>query len=77
MFFFPQGDFITGACLGAFISTVFYPVNTTKTHMQVDNCCLGSGAGRIRYLFGLVEDPDLFGLVGSGSDFFLLENCIV
>lgn len=28
------GDFITGACLGAFISTVFFPVNTTKTHMQ-------------------------------------------
>lgn len=27
-------DFISGACLGAFISTVFYPVNTTKTHMQ-------------------------------------------
>ena len=29
-----QADFISGACLGAFISTVFYPVNTTKTHMQ-------------------------------------------
>jgi len=27
-------DFVSGACLGAFISTVFYPVNTTKTHMQ-------------------------------------------
>jgi len=27
-------DFLSGACLGAFISTVFYPVNTTKTHMQ-------------------------------------------
>lgn len=28
------GDFVAGACLGAFISTVFFPVNTTKTHMQ-------------------------------------------
>jgi len=27
-------DFVSGACLGAFISTVFYPLNTTKTHMQ-------------------------------------------
>ena len=27
-------DFVSGACLGAFISTLFYPVNTTKTHMQ-------------------------------------------
>merc|ERR1719158_308843 len=27
-------DFVSGACLGAFISTIFYPVNTTKTHMQ-------------------------------------------
>ena len=27
-------DFVSGACLGAFISTVFYPINTTKTHMQ-------------------------------------------
>jgi len=27
-------DFLSGACLGAFISTVFYPINTTKTHMQ-------------------------------------------
>ena len=29
-----QADFVSGACLGAFISTLFYPVNTTKTHMQ-------------------------------------------
>ena len=28
-------DFLSGACLGAFISTIFYPLNTTKTHMQV------------------------------------------
>lgn len=28
-------DFVSGACLGAFISTIFYPINTTKTHMQV------------------------------------------
>ena len=28
-------DFLSGACLGAFISTIFYPINTTKTHMQV------------------------------------------
>ncbi|XP_013390327.1 solute carrier family 25 member 51 [Lingula anatina] len=27
-------DFVSGACLGAFISTVFYPVNVVKTHMQ-------------------------------------------
>lgn len=27
-------DFLSGACLGAFISTVMYPINTTKTHMQ-------------------------------------------
>lgn len=27
-------DFVSGACLGAFISTTFYPINTTKTHMQ-------------------------------------------
>ena len=30
-----QGDFVAGACLGAFISTVSFPINTTKTHMQV------------------------------------------
>ena len=30
-------DFVSGACLGAFISTIFYPINTTKTHMQVGN----------------------------------------
>jgi len=30
----PLADFISGACLGAFISTLMYPVNTTKTHMQ-------------------------------------------
>ena len=29
------GDFVGGACLGAFISTVFFPVNVTKTHMQL------------------------------------------
>ncbi|XP_002733379.1 mitochondrial nicotinamide adenine dinucleotide transporter SLC25A51-like [Saccoglossus kowalevskii] len=28
-------DFISGAMLGAFISTVFYPVNVVKTRMQV------------------------------------------
>jgi len=28
-------DFICGACTGAFISTLFYPVNVTKTHMQL------------------------------------------
>lgn len=27
-------DFTAGASLGAFISTVFYPINTTKTHMM-------------------------------------------
>lgn len=27
-------DFLSGACLGAFISTIMYPLNTTKTHMQ-------------------------------------------
>lgn len=27
-------DFVSGACLGAVISTIFYPINTTKTHMQ-------------------------------------------
>jgi len=27
-------DFVSGACLGAVISTIMYPVNTTKTHMQ-------------------------------------------
>jgi len=27
-------DFVSGACLGAFISTIVYPINTTKTHMQ-------------------------------------------
>jgi hypothetical protein len=49
LFFLFQGDFITGACLGAFISTVFYPVNTTKTHMQVvDNCWWIRGRSLIR-----------------------------
>ena len=28
-------DFLSGAVLGAFISTVFFPVNVTKTHMQL------------------------------------------
>jgi len=28
-------DFITGALNGALISTIFYPVNVTKTHMQL------------------------------------------
>ena len=28
-------DFLGGAFLGAFISTMFYPVNVTKTHMQL------------------------------------------
>jgi len=27
-------DFISGACLGALISTLTFPINTTKTHMQ-------------------------------------------
>lgn len=37
---FPQSlhpmlvDFMAGSSLGAFISTVFYPINTTKTHMM-------------------------------------------
>ena len=26
---------MSGACLGALISTLVYPINTTKTHMQV------------------------------------------
>ena len=28
-------DFLCGAFTGAFISTLFYPVNVTKTHMQL------------------------------------------
>ncbi len=28
-------DFFGGACLGALISTVFYPVNVAKAHMQL------------------------------------------
>ena len=28
-------DFLSGAVLGAFISTVFFSVNVTKTHMQL------------------------------------------
>lgn len=28
-------DFLCGAVTGAFISTLFYPVNVTKTHMQL------------------------------------------
>ncbi len=28
-------DFLSGAVLGALISTLFYPVNVTKTHMQL------------------------------------------
>jgi len=27
-------DFVSGACLGALISTLSFPINTTKTHMQ-------------------------------------------
>jgi len=27
-------DFVSGACLGAVISTLSFPINTTKTHMQ-------------------------------------------
>lgn len=29
-------DFVSGAILGAFISTVMYPLNTVKTHMQIN-----------------------------------------
>jgi len=29
-------DFASGAMLGAFISTVMYPLNTVKTHMQIN-----------------------------------------
>lgn len=32
-------DFVSGSVVGAFISTVFYPVNVVKTKMQV--CCGG------------------------------------
>lgn len=28
-------DFLCGACTGAFISTLFYPINVTRTHMQL------------------------------------------
>ena len=28
-------DFLCGAVTGAFLSTLFYPVNVTKTHMQL------------------------------------------
>jgi len=41
-------DFFSGACLGAFISTVFYPLNTTKTHMQKT---LGGEFQSFRYIF--------------------------
>ncbi len=41
-------DFIGGACLGAFISTVFYPVNVTKTHMQLK---IGGRFLRLRTVF--------------------------
>ena len=40
-------DFFSGACLGAFISTVFYPINTTKTHMQVSGWAFGFVTHRI------------------------------
>lgn len=46
-------DFVSGSLVGAFISTVFYPVNVVKTKMQV--CCGGrfvsfSEAFRLTYI---------------------------
>lgn len=44
-------DFASGAVLGAFTSTVMYPLNTVKTHMQIN---LGKPFVGIYYTFVLV-----------------------
>lgn len=53
-------DFVSGACLGAFISTIFYPVNTTKTHMQKT---LGGNFNSFRSVFlGLLKERGAWGM---------------
>jgi len=53
-------DFISGACLGAFISTVFYPVNTTKTHMQ--KTCGGKFRSFHSVFFELLKERGAWGM---------------
>jgi len=53
-------DFVSGACLGAFISTTFYPINTTKTHMQKT---LGGNFKSFWYVFfNLLEERGPWGM---------------
>jgi len=53
-------DFLSGACLGAFISTIFYPINTTKTHMQKT---LGGEFQSFRFVFSqLVKERGAGGM---------------
>eukprot|EP00095_Tigriopus_kingsejongensis_P008877 maker-scaffold15_size728074-snap-gene-6.24 protein:Tk08877 transcript:maker-scaffold15_size728074-snap-gene-6.24-mRNA-1 annotation:"hypothetical protein CAPTEDRAFT_128352" len=44
-------DFFGGAFLGALISTIFYPVNVTKTHLQLQ---VGGPFLRFRTVFGML-----------------------
>ncbi len=47
-------DFVGGACLGAFISTLFYPVNVAKAHMQIK---IGGSFERLTSVFlGLLKE---------------------
>jgi len=53
-------DFVSGACLGALISTLFYPINTTKTHMQKT---LGDEFKSFRHVFvALYRERGLWGM---------------
>jgi hypothetical protein len=53
-------DFLGGACLGAFISTMFFPVNVTKTHMQL---VVGGPFLRFRTVFAqLWQERGLVGM---------------
>ena len=64
-------DFLSGACLGAFISTIFYPLNTTKTHMQVEISCFILTVNIIFIIIGNNFQKSLGGEFRSFSSVFV------
>ena len=58
--FFSNREDLGGACLGAFISSAFYPINVTKTHMQL---VVGGPFLRMRSVFKqLLKERGLKGM---------------
>eukprot|EP00088_Acartia_fossae_P071223 TRINITY_DN9734_c1_g2_i1.p1 TRINITY_DN9734_c1_g2~~TRINITY_DN9734_c1_g2_i1.p1 ORF type:complete len:289 (-),score=9.34 TRINITY_DN9734_c1_g2_i1:195-1061(-) len=53
-------DFVSGACLGALISTLSFPINTTKTHMQ--KTCGGEFRSFLVVFKGLYRERGLAGM---------------